>query len=79
MLSFDNRLCEQLESRFRLREHVALVHEKKSLNVKCTECSLVFVRKRQMVDHRNLEHFTDRFGLFLWSTLEGGRSQNMGT
>ena len=51
---------KQLESKFRLREHVALTHEKKSMDIKCTECELVFVHKRQMVHHRNLVHFPDR-------------------
>ena len=49
-----------MESKYRLKEHVALTHEKKSLDVKCTECALVFVHKRQMVHHRNLVHFPDR-------------------
>ena len=58
---FQCDLCgKQLESKFRLREHVALTHEKKSMDIKCTECSLVFVHKRQMVHHRNLVHFPDR-------------------
>ena len=51
---------KQLESKFRLREHVALTHEKRSMDIKCTECELVFVHKRQMVHHRNLVHFPDR-------------------
>ena len=44
-----------------LEDHVRLVHERKSLNVKCTECDKVFIHPRAMYMHRNLVHFPDKF------------------
>ena len=44
-----------------LEDHVRLVHERKSLNVKCTECDKVFIHPRAMYTHKNLVHFPDKF------------------
>ena len=44
-----------------IKEHAELVHEKKSKDVKCTECALVFPLHSKMYAHRNAVHFPDRF------------------
>ena len=44
-----------------LQNHVQLVHQKKSFDVKCTECDLVFVDHPRMIKHRNLVHFPDKY------------------
>ena len=43
-----------------LNEHVMLAHERKSLDIKCTECPMVFARRVHMMKHRNLVHFPDK-------------------
>jgi uncharacterized C2H2 Zn-finger protein len=40
--------------------HVTLVHEKKSLEAKCTECDMVFPRRVTMQRHRNKIHFPEK-------------------
>ena len=44
-----------------LQQHVQLVHQKKSYDVKCTECDLIFVDHSRMLKHRNLVHFPDKY------------------
>ena len=44
-----------------LKNHIRFVHEKQSQDIKCTECELVFARRHQMVNHRNLIHFPDKY------------------
>ena len=44
-----------------LQQHVQLVHQKKSFDVKCTECDLIFVDHSRMLKHRNLVHFPDKY------------------
>ena len=48
------------KSKTELKNHIMFVHEKRSQDVKCTECDLVFARREQMVSHRNLVHFPDK-------------------
>ena len=45
----------------RLRDHVMTVHEKKSLDIKCTECDQIFVSRQAMQKHRVIVHCPDRF------------------
>ena len=42
-----------------LQQHVQLVHQKKSYDVKCTECDLIFVDHSRMLKHRNLGGIQD--------------------
>ena len=44
-----------------LKEHIQFVHEKKSLDVKCTECDMVFTSRHNMNHHRILVHYPDKF------------------
>ena len=54
-------LCgKTFSDKWYLKQHVTYAHEKKSLDVKCTECHLVFVHRRQMYKHKNLVHFPDK-------------------
>jgi len=54
-------LCgKQFGDKTYLKEHVIHAHERKSMDIKCTECTMVFVRRVHMMKHRNLVHFPDR-------------------
>ena len=44
-----------------LQNHIQLVHQKKSFEVKCTLCDLVFVDHSRMIKHRNLVHYPDKY------------------
>ena len=44
-----------------LKQHIELVHQKKTYNIKCTECDLIFVCQNRMIKHRNLVHFPDKY------------------
>ena len=55
-------LCgHQFGKKANLQQHVHLIHQKKSYNVKCTECDLIFVCHNRMIRHRNLVHFPDKY------------------
>ena len=53
-----NFICDLCGNTFlcraNLREHIALKHEKKSMNIKCTECHLVFVHRREMYRYESI-------------------------
>ena len=55
-------LCgHQTSKKANLRLHVQLIHQKKSFDVKCTECDLIFYDHNRMLKHRNLIHFPEKY------------------
>ena len=44
-----------------LRDHIQFFHEKKSLDVKCTECDMVFTSAQNRNRHRILVHYPDKY------------------
>ena len=44
-----------------LREHIMIAHEKKSLDVKCTECDMVFTNTANRNRHRIIVHYPNKF------------------
>ena len=44
-----------------LKEHMRVAHEKRSLDIKCTDCDLVFAQRYHMISHRTLVHYPDKF------------------
>ena len=61
-LKFICNICGYKTSRQAyLQQHVQLVHQKKSFDVHCTECDLVFIDHTRMLKHRNLVHFPDKY------------------
>ena len=44
-----------------MKMHVEQVHQKKSDDIKCTECPLVFPLRSKMYAHRNAVHFPDKY------------------
>ena len=54
--------CGKLfQSAANLREHMQLVHEKRSLDVKCTECDMIFINRQNRNRHLNQMHYPDKF------------------
>ena len=57
--------CDKCGKRFNsktsLNYHNDTVHEKKSMDIRCTHCHLVFPRRQQMLRHRTLVHFPETY------------------
>lgn len=69
-------LCgKAFEARCYLKAHVAVTHEKKSMDIKCTECHLVFPLRNHMLWHRNLVHFPDKYKCAICSKTFGSSTQ----
>ena len=67
--------CEKCGKTFRFRgllnDHVVVVHDKKSLDIKCNLCDEVFTKYAMRDHHRNIVHFPNKFKCEICTTTFG--------